>query len=395
MFREGRQMGTARAFETFREVRIFTGLDGLRALAVTGVVWQHTSGHGDAGLESKGFMGVRLFFVISGFLITTLLLREHSRTGRVALRRFYARRALRIFPVYYAVLAVYLVLVLLLRSGTSAGREFLDNLPAFATYTSNWFVGRDVGASTTFYFAWSLATEEQYYLAWPPLLVSALWVMGRLRRRWGLLVPLLPVVPLLMALAVDQSVTHLAPGRGLVWSMLASLATPILLGSGLAVVCHHERGFAAAHWALGQLWAAPVLLALLLVVLALPVPLGVAGAVMGALVTAICIREDTVLHPLLTWSPLVLVGSVSYGIYLMHMLVANLLRPVLDVQHSVMLFASTLLGATGAAYLSFHLFESPILSLKSRFRDVSAPETGIVARLGRGRHLVRGRRAQR
>src|SRR5204863_5681683 len=82
------------------------------------------------------------------------------------LRKFYLRRALRIFPLYYAVLALYVAMVVYVERGSRAGVEFMHNLPFFATYTSNWFV--TLGADRTiFYFAWSLATEEQFYLVWP------------------------------------------------------------------------------------------------------------------------------------------------------------------------------------------------------------------------------------
>lgn len=92
------------AHADFLRQRTFGSLDGLRAISIIGVVWHHTGA--DTGLRgmTRGFLGVDLFFVISGFLIVSLLLRERRRTGAISLRAFYARRLLRIFPLYYGVL---------------------------------------------------------------------------------------------------------------------------------------------------------------------------------------------------------------------------------------------------------------------------------------------------
>ena len=103
-----------RSHAAFLARRNFRSLDGLRCLAIVTVVWHHAHG-GYAALPATrhGFLGVDLFFVISGFLITTLLLRERARTGAISLKNFYARRTLRIFPLYYFVLAaLFLVLPL-------------------------------------------------------------------------------------------------------------------------------------------------------------------------------------------------------------------------------------------------------------------------------------------
>ena len=160
-------MGT---YERFQRSRRFSALDGLRAISVLAVVWHHTEGVGRDGLLGRGYLGVQMFFAISGFLITTLLLRERARTGCISLRKFYARRTLRILPLYYAVLITYTVLVAALRGGTVEAHEFWRHLPSFATFTSNWFVDVSSDTDVTFYFAWSLATEVHFYLFWPPLL---------------------------------------------------------------------------------------------------------------------------------------------------------------------------------------------------------------------------------
>src|SRR3954465_11721542 len=122
-------------YDAFIGQRRFGSLDGLRCIAVLGVIWHHTAGHDMLSIAARGAEGVTLFFAISGFLITTLLLRE----GTIDLKGFYWRRTLRIFPLYYTVLAAYVVLTLLFEHG-ERGREFFQNLPWFLTYTSNLFI---------------------------------------------------------------------------------------------------------------------------------------------------------------------------------------------------------------------------------------------------------------
>ena len=137
--------------ESFLAQRRFASLNGLRCLAILEVIWHHASGRRTAAW-GRG-VGVDLSFAISGFLITTLLAREFGRTGTIDVRRFYTRCTLRIFPLYFAVLGLYVLLVLATRRGTPEGAAFIHDLPAFATYTSNWFVPLDGGDTNIFYFA--------------------------------------------------------------------------------------------------------------------------------------------------------------------------------------------------------------------------------------------------
>jgi len=154
----------ATAHAAFRARKYFGEIDGLRAFAIAAVAWNH-SGHGPDNFGHG--LGVVLFFVLSGFLITTLLLREESKTGTISLTGFYARRSLRIFPLYFSVLALYVVLVLVVEKGSPEGRQFFSNLPYYLTFTANYFVTWEEGKRTIFYFAWSLSAQEQFYTIWP------------------------------------------------------------------------------------------------------------------------------------------------------------------------------------------------------------------------------------
>jgi peptidoglycan/LPS O-acetylase OafA/YrhL len=158
------------------------GLDGLRAIAVTTVIAFHLT----PGLLPGGYVGVDVFFVISGFLITTLLLRERADTGRVALRAFWARRARRLLP------ALALVVLVACTSALVIGGDVLVRIGTqvlgAATFSYNW-----LGiASETSYFdtttpelfrnLWSLAVEEQFYLIWPFVVLVLVLVPWRWAR---------------------------------------------------------------------------------------------------------------------------------------------------------------------------------------------------------------------
>ena len=340
------------------------GLDGLRALAVTAVVWHHTHpGFAGFPLTVKGFLGVDVFFVLSGFLITTLLLDEQAHSGRISLRHFYLRRSLRIFPLYYAVLAALALYFATIAPDTSSQKSrFLAELPYHATYMSNWFETNSLMAIT-----WSLSAEEQFYLLWPPLLA---W-LGR-HALW----------PLAVLLGVNQAVNFGAldgwlAAIGLPYathSILQSTFTPILLGVLLAFALQD----AAARRALEQVTRWPVLLAVLGVAIAATsvedmrgVPRLAFHLATATLLAGILLRPSMTLVRWLEWRPLVFVGTVSYGVYLLHKIVLDVASRGLarvGLESPGLLFVSCLIGTIGLAALSYRYFERPLLRLKDRFR---------------------------
>src|ERR1019366_3641918 len=229
----------------------FGSLDGLRCLAVLPVVWHHATPRPPSGLLGRGPLGVDLFFAISGFLITTLLLRERRDHGAVSAGRFYARRALRIFPAYYLVLGLTALRPWLWIPDSPTRDHFLHNLPYWATYTSNWFIDFGVGYPVVFAFGWSLATEEQFYAVWP-------WLAKAPRG-------VLPVAGLVL-LAADQGVELGVLGASwpeLARRMVASIASPICMGALLACALDDARGFTLLRGMLGSRASAPVALAVL------------------------------------------------------------------------------------------------------------------------------------
>src|ERR671910_110382 len=161
------------------------GLDGLRAFAVIAVLLYHA----DLPWIPGGFLGVEVFFVISGYLITALLLAEWRQRGRIDLKTFWLRRARRLLPALYVLLVVTLTFAVVFLPAEVAGLRG-DVLAAFG-YVTNWFLifGQEsyfeaVGRPSVLQHLWSLAVEEQFYLIWPIVLAVGLGIgASRLRRR--------------------------------------------------------------------------------------------------------------------------------------------------------------------------------------------------------------------
>jgi peptidoglycan/LPS O-acetylase OafA/YrhL len=356
------QAGSSSEFEpyaVFRRTKLFPSLDGLRALSIVSVIGFHVM-HGHSALFSHGFLGVQLFFAISGVLITTLLLRERDSAGEISLRNFYVRRTLRIFPLYYAVLGIYVVVTAMFEKGTLRGETFFANLPAYATYTSNWFVSLTAGTGTIFYFAWSLATEEQFYVVWPSIV--------RFTRHWTI-----PVI-VISVLMISGEFVRYASNAGLVahdilWArILRSIVPPICLGCLAAFLMHHRRGFTILYRVAGQTWSVPSACVLMIVAIKTNCPSLLIDLSMTLLVVTTMVRPQHYLRWLLDNRVVRHVGAVSYGMYLMHMLSYQITMRLLGktVNEWLVLLAALALTVT-AATLSYYLFERRFLALKKRF----------------------------
>ena len=349
-----------------KRLHYLPGLDGLRALAVTAVLLYH------AGLSwiPGGFLGVEVFFVISGYLITCVLLADRERTGRFDLRQFWFRRARRLLPALFVLLLVTLAVAVPFYRGEVA--ELRVDLLAALGYSTNWYFILDhqsyfefAGRPPLLQHLWSLAIEEQFYLVWP--LVLALLV-GRLRRG-GMFV-------LLIGGAVASSVLMAAlwrpdadPSR--VYYGTDTRAAGLLVGAALALVW--------APWALPRRRhrAYPVLLNLaglgalaLLVLLHLELdqyqPLLYRGgfalvALSTALIIAVAVHPQAHAGKLLGMPPLRWLGTRSYAVYLWHWPVFMLTRPQVDVSLDGGELLALRLGITCAlAELTYRLVEKPV-----------------------------------
>lgn len=355
---------TGAPHERYLETRRFASLDGLRCLSIVPVIWHHSTPRPLSGLLGKGPAGVDLFFCISGFLITTLLLREKARTGSIHLPNFYARRALRILPLYYVLLIAYTVFALCLPEDAPQRAHFLGALPLYASFTANWLVNFGVGFPILFSFAWSLCVEEQFYAFWP-------WLVGRLSRS-GALAAMLALVGCDL-LAERGAFGPLLPAGSLALRVITSFAAPIGFGSLLALLLDDTRGF---HWLralLGARWSAPLALFSVGVCAVWPVPrLGLQLA-LTALVGACVIREEHGLTRLFRARAPAYVGRISYGLYLLHLTAIGSVRRLFPAHadSARFVFWLSLPIAFGLAWLSERYLEAPFSILRARFREPS------------------------
>jgi peptidoglycan/LPS O-acetylase OafA/YrhL len=303
--------------------------------------------------------GVRVFFVISGFLITSLLLREEAKTGRISLGHFYLRRTLRIFPPFY----VYVAAVALAAAVGLIELRRYDLLAAF-TYTTNyhhdraWYLGH----------AWSLAVEEQFYLLWPFLF--AFLGSARAARVALAAVILCPIVRLVLM----SGFPALRPGIG---ETFPTVADAIAIGCLLA--CYRSRidssprllALISAPW----FWIVP-----LIAVGATFAPSAKLDCLVGQTVTNVGIAlliERVVRFPtaaagrVLNAGPVVFLGMLSYSLYLWQ-------QPFLNryASGAINRFPLNVALALAAAVCSYYLIEKPALRLRTRIERALAGRRG-------------------
>src|SRR5512133_1592378 len=349
----------------------FPSLDGLRALSIVPVVWHHSTPRPYSGWLGRGPIGVDLFFAISGFLITTLLLRERAARGRVDLKAFYVRRSCRIFPLYYLALALHLLFASVIRPEWGPCRAFLQRWPAYATYTANWLDPASVAGPVLFAFAWSLCIEEQFYAFWAPIVacIRSAWIPACLIGAW-----------LLIDLALEFSNVHvLGASDALGVRVLKSFATPIGVGALLAMLGHYQGTAAWLRRLIDRRSASLVIGAFTLSLIAKPwAPVPILHFALGLLVFSCAVRRDHVLAPLLEHGVMRFVGRISYGIYLWHVPVIGAVRAVSPGMraNAGLVFALALPLSIAVAAASYSILEQPCIQwgarLLKRKRDDAA-----------------------
>lgn len=301
------------AYDAYRSLQFFSNLDGLRFLCIAMVIWHHSTPFTAAGLklDNRGFLGVDFFFVISGYLITTLLLREASKHGSFSLRDFYIRRAIRIIPIYFFVVSGVAFYYIVLKGE----RQYLELLPYYYLFLSNFLTADIPTLSPT----WSLSVEEQYYLIWPLLLML-------LPQRW--VVPALIILIFGNVLVMTGWVPVPKPIETgpLLIMMPNPTYAPILMGSLAAILLHRREAFEKI-WPVLSHRIAPLIGVVLLIAAMefLPVDLrGIPNFIVHGLMTlvlvSLVIRERNLFSPFLTNPVIARIGVISYGIYLYHLL---------------------------------------------------------------------------
>lgn len=340
-------------------------LDGLRAVAVSAVIAYHCSRDYLPG----GSIGVDIFFVLSGFLITSLLMTEFRQTGTIAFKEFYIRRAMRLWPPLLVMLAAFLVSAPFLFPETPALAEAIFAGLYLSDYSKALLHTPRILGHT-----WSLAVEEHYYLLWPVVVLL-------IARRWPAHAFAILATGFVAATAWRHADALLWQDYNLTYYRFDTRMSGLLLGSAIAVLPWRPQQGAANGLAgvgiLGILWC---FIALQWDTLP-PLLYGgiVADLAAGCIVLSLAATGATVLGRALSWPPIVYIGAISYSLYLWHYPIVRAMR---DNQDPLTLTAVVVVASLVLSALSFELLEKPMKAMRHRraqTRAGQAPANGSPA----------------
>jgi peptidoglycan/LPS O-acetylase OafA/YrhL len=360
-------------------------LNGLRGVAILAVMIFHSG----APFLKGGFLGVEVFFVLSGFLITSLLVLEYDRHGSVSLKNFYIRRVLRLGPALIVLLFVVCLGTYLFRSQQRFHSAYIDSLIALF-YLSNWARAFSIHPPYYLGHTWSLSIEEQFYILWPLILLILLRL---LKNRYQVVIVAAALAAVSWLARIHLLSNHATPER--LYNGLDVRADGLLLGCTLALALssglltrpnHREK------------------LSLFLMVMAPASAAGLAAfSTLGnsqspwmfrfgfliiellavILILDVLINTNSLVKKLLRMKWLVWIGTISYGLYLWHYPIFCAMVELRFSGQKVLIFGS--LASFLVASLSYYVMEKPVLRLKkhfagatpeNRFQPASATRSG-------------------
>ncbi len=379
--------------------RHLPSLNGLRAVAVIGVVAYHLQ----LGWASGGYLGVDLFFVLSGFLITTLLLEEWVGTGRISLAAFWGRRARRLLPALFLVVAALALYLFLNGRFGGPGANGLIDLSdlrgdALSTllYTNNWHsiyahqsYFAQYSAPSPLQHTWSLAIEEQFYLVWPLVLLLLLYVA---RRRWRTTGVVVAVTLGVLSSVLMAALFHPGSDPSRVYYGTDTRLFDLMAGATIAFVAAARRQPKRRVRRMLHL-VGPVAAAVLGVFwVTAGTPAGVpknfmfeGGFLFCAALGALVVADARLANPgwfsrALAWGPLHFIGTISYGIYLWHWPVIVYLNGTRTGLPTLPLDLVRIAVTLALSTASYYLVERPIrlAHVRGWVRWWAAPIAGVV-----------------
>ncbi len=352
-------------------------LDAIRGLAVLLVLIHNTDVYPSlhlGAIADNGWMGVDLFFVLSGFLITGILL--DTKQSAAYFKNFYARRCLRIWPLYYSALFFMFVVVPLIRPSEAQTIFAARSSPwwSYLIFLQNFLVPLPTGATGLLGVTWSLAVEEQFYLIWP--LVVRFCNQSQLRKIAITVICISPALRFYLSLhRVDIYSNTFCRLDGLMAGALLALLVrsrsfipskfvlpawiALLVSAPLALLVERNDGTFHARW---------IVFSLVALASVSFVYLGLFSKLRG-------------LQALLTNRFLVYTGAISYGIYLLEKIPLDAVKALHLEQHAWLVFPLTTVVTYALATLSWNLLERPVLRLKRFFGEGVTPRQKAVEKL--------------
>ncbi|MBS1759092.1 MAG: acyltransferase [Bacteroidetes bacterium] len=355
------------------ERKHFPALDGLRGAAILLVVIYHNFGFIQEYFFF-GWIGVDLFFTLSGFLITDILLKTVLQPNY--LRNFYIRRALRIFPLYYT--ALILFLIILPRFNTPLNLNYyVNNQEYIWTYLQNWlYIFKPTNDTSSLTHLWSLAVEEQFYLLWP-------FVILLIRNPKYLLITVSVILLSIIGLRLWAWLHHV-PGLSYYNLYTFSRIDGICIGSMIAILLRINPNFLTKYTSFIVLFFAAINFVFFFInrsshffypYLAI-VGYTTFAMLLGLLVNQAITKETKLINLIFNFSPLRFIGKVSYGFYIFHWpmyigfkpLAISWLSSIFNPWYSEFIYSIAIsLVALLLSWLSFNYFERPFLKMKDKF----------------------------
>ena len=354
-------------------------LNGIRAIAVFLVIFYHYGLRLPGGFKVPGAHGVLIFFVMSGFLITWLLLKENEKYGRISLSGFYRRRVLRIFPAFYFYWAL-LVTILLLGHHEIV---WLQTISSFF-YLSNYYQAIFGDPNNGFSHTWSLAIEEQFYLFWPFLFA---------RFRHDLKKMTVFLVGLIGSVWIYRWILYFGfhASQEYFYAAFDARLDSLMVGCLLAVLL--KRGVLMRFWeGVCRGYATPVFTILLLITSVFAGPalvpryrdvigLAIEPVLIAVIIVQVIALSSTPLFKWMEWSWVRFLGQISYSLYLYQQLTLQSVHKRLAGQPEILQLSAAVGVTILAACFSFYVIERPFLKLKERKTDVPAKDATSAVRL--------------
>jgi peptidoglycan/LPS O-acetylase OafA/YrhL len=355
-------------------------LDGIRGISILAVMIYNAR----MGLAEGAFIGVTLFFVLSGFLITMLLVQEHDRSAKISLKSFYYRRALRLLPALVLLLLFCCAYAAILQPGEKAVRTYNGAFYALF-YVLNWAqVESQTSSIGALSHAWSLSVEEQFYLVWPLLLSGMLSIGMKRKAIASFIFALISISIIWSAYLWRETGDFLRPYVGSdarAAELFIGCLAAMLVSWGVIRQTKRVRliiGLTSAASAAAILYA----MAKMELYSAFTYSGGFALVALGTAVIIVnALLFPSRLTRLLEFPPLVWMGKVSYGLYLWHFPVFETTRQILGNRNlNPFLYQSVRFGAVLAlAAASFYILESPFLRLKQKYSAATHRQPEIPA----------------